>query len=78
MVPEFPMPCLGPEIGVFWSDNVIDLKQPLRQLIIIWPDSIKPEYGKEILKRMGIVVRTLDEAVQALKAYLQTIIITQL
>ena len=73
MVPEFPMPCLGPEIGIFWTCHNANLLGLLPQLIIIWPDSIKPEYGKEILKRMGIVVNTVDDAIQSLKDYFQII-----
>ncbi|MDP2855684.1 MAG: hypothetical protein Q8N90_01005 [bacterium] len=73
MVPVFPMPSLGPETGIFWSLNHTDVMQPLPQLIVIWSDSVKPEWGKEMLKKMGIVVSTVDEAVQALKNYFQTI-----
>jgi len=70
MVPEFPMPCVGPEAGIFWSRNH-STAQPLPQLIFIWPYSIKPEWGKEICKKMGIVVMTINEAISALKDYLR-------
>jgi len=73
MVPEFPMPCLGEEVGIFWTLHNANHSGLLPQLISIWPDSIKPEYGKEMLKRMGIVVTNIDDAIQALKDYFQTI-----
>lgn len=73
MVPEFPMPCLGEEVGIFWTCHNVKRSGLLPQLIVIWPDSIKPEYGKEMLRKMGIVVSTLDEAIQTLNDYFQTI-----
>jgi len=73
MVPAFPMPCLGPEVGIFYYYKCVNFNKPLAQLIIIWSDSIQPTYGCELMKKMGIVVQTIDEAVQALKDYFQNI-----
>jgi hypothetical protein len=68
MVPEFPMPGVGLEAGMFFINNS-RLLNPLSSLIFIWPKEVKPDYGKEVCRKMGIMVETVEEAIKELRKY---------
>ncbi|MBN2052530.1 hypothetical protein JW756_03430 [Candidatus Woesearchaeota archaeon] len=70
-VPDFPFPGIGFETGVFYHSHCQgDASKPLEEIIIIWPDSVKPDHAKKIASKMGYVVENPDEAVLRLKLVL--------
>jgi len=41
--------------------------QPLEELVIIWPESVKPVYAKKFLSHMGYIVENPEAAIVLLK-----------
>ncbi len=67
-VPSFPMPGVGPEVGIYYEHRVLMGRQP--HLVVIWPDDVAPKWGQEVLGRMGRIVGTVSEAVRAVAGIL--------
>jgi hypothetical protein len=68
LVPDFPFPGIGPEVGFFYHKNCQgDFSKPLEEIVIIWPKTVKPEYGKKVAEKMGYVVENPEEAIARLK-----------
>jgi hypothetical protein len=73
-LPEFPFPTIGPEAGMFYTmHNKGDFSRPLEQIVIIWPESLKPDYAKKAVAKMGYVVETPEQAIVLLKKVLPEI-----
>lgn len=70
LVPQFPFPGVGPETGIFYSSHCKKVGEPLEELVIIWPEAVKPDYGKQVAKHMGYVVENTNEAISRLRAVL--------
>ncbi|MCD6215606.1 MAG: hypothetical protein J7J92_00845 [Candidatus Aenigmarchaeota archaeon] len=71
LVPQFPFPGVGPETGIFYSSHCKKAGEPLEELIIIWPETVKPDYGKRVVRQMGHLVKDTNEAILKLKAVLE-------
>jgi len=72
LVPDFPMPGMSPKTGFFYAkfaerqgDFFKASVNP--NLIFIWPDNVKPDYGKKVAARMGLIVSTAEEAINFLR-----------
>ncbi|MFW5871661.1 MAG: hypothetical protein ACOCUT_00995 [bacterium] len=67
-VPEFPFSGAGLEAGIFYERIRSSWgAKPSPNLIYLWRDSVQPDWGKEVAKRTGIVVPTLEETIKALQ-----------
>lgn len=71
LVPEFPFPGVGPEAGIFYHINSKDPNKPLEELVIIWPEIVKPDHGRKVAERMGYVVENVEDAILKLKAVIK-------
>lgn len=70
-VPSFPFPGVGPEVGIFYHEHCDwNLLEPLKELVIIWPDFVKPDHGKSVARRMGYIVENTGEAIARLRPIL--------
>ncbi len=73
LVPSFPFPGVGPEVGHFYRANCkSDPTKPLENLVIIWPEAVKPDFGKEVATKMGYVVENCEQAIARLRVVLET------
>lgn len=70
LVPEFAFPGVAPEVGIFYQVNSKDPSKPLDEIVIIWPEIVKPDYGKKVAAKMGYVVENPEEAISRLKPIL--------
>ena len=70
LVPYFPLPGVGPEIGIFYYTHAKTIGKPLEELAIIWPEVVKPDYGKKVAEKMGCIVKDPEQAISRLKAVL--------
>jgi len=74
MIPEFQMSSAEIEVGVFYNEHIFDecmgFDQSLDNLIIVWPPSTRPDFGKRTLEKMGIVVNDVQKAIRLSKRYL--------
>jgi len=68
-IPGFPGAVGLAEIAWFYEFNRRTVGQPLENLVMIWPDTVKPDYGKEGFIKMGFIVKSPEEAVECLKRY---------
>lgn len=69
-VPNFPLPGIGEEIGIYYEMNCKNKPfKPLKNLIIIWPKEAKPDYGKKTAKQYGVLVESVKEGIEELKQY---------
>jgi|SRR3989339_342953 len=55
------------EIGYFLANNTDNPGDRCQRLIIIWKDERMPERSLEFIKKAGIVVNTVEEAINELK-----------
>ncbi len=67
-VPAFPFPGVGPEVGIYFEHRTLMGREP--QVVAVWPEGVQPQWGKEVLARMGTVVPTVHEAVGAIRRLL--------
>lgn len=58
-VPEFPMPGVAAEVGMFYHMHQKNCNI-LNNLVIWWPNDVK-KTGQSVFKRMGIITNTLEE-----------------
>lgn len=70
LVPSFPLPGIGPEIGYFycWHEQKIKQDPSIKRIILIWPDSVQPDFAKKTLAQYGLIVPTVEEAIAYLKS----------
>lgn len=54
------------EIGYFLAKNTSFPGEKCDRLIIIWPDSREPKWSIEFIKKCGVVVSTVQEAIDLL------------
>ncbi|MBU1199640.1 MAG: hypothetical protein KKF46_03065 [Nanoarchaeota archaeon] len=67
-IPDFPFAMVGPEVGIFYTmHDQSNFTRPLDEIIIIWPETLKPDYAKKAAAKMGYVVENPDEAIVRLK-----------
>jgi len=71
-IPNFPFPGVGPEVGLFYEMHSKSPKKPLEEIVIIWSDIVKPDYGKKVAEKFGYVVEDTEEAIVRLKALLKS------
>lgn len=55
------------EIGYFLACNTKRPGESCKKLIIIWKDARNPKWSIEFIKKAGIVVNTVEEALEQLK-----------
>lgn len=55
------------EIGFFYKDNIDNIGNKCNKLIIIWKEERNPKWSIEFLKKAGVVVDSVEEAVKKLK-----------
>lgn len=68
LVPNFPFPGVGPEVGFFYYRKCNnEPRKPLEELVIIWPSIVKPDYGKKVAEKMGYLVENSEQAIARLK-----------
>ncbi len=69
MVPEFPMPGIGPEIGYFYCCHEYRIKNnpETPQIILIWLSDIEKDFTKKTLAQYGRNVSTVEEAIALAK-----------
>lgn len=71
LVPDFPLPGVAPKIGYFYAYLCqcckVSLGQPSDRIICIWPENVNPQYGRRVIERMGIIVSTVEEAIDLIK-----------
>jgi hypothetical protein len=73
LVPSFPFPGVGPEVGFFYHEHCCeDPTKRLEELVIIWPVDIKPDFGKKVAAKMGYIVENPEEAIARLRPILYT------
>lgn len=68
-VPNFPFPGVGPEVGIYFEHKALMGRKP--QIVAVWPDDVQPQWGKEVLSKMGAVVSTVDEALPIIRGFLE-------
>lgn len=71
LVPEFPFPGVGPEVGIFYCSHNKDPNKPLEEIVIIWPEIVKPDHGKKVAERMGYLVENVEECIARLKVIIE-------
>ena len=55
------------EIGIFYSKNVVNPGDLCRNLIIIWNEDRNPKWSIEFVKKAGVVVSSVEDAMVELK-----------
>jgi hypothetical protein len=75
MVPPFPLPGIGLEIGYFYCyhENLIKSQPNISRIIIIWPNDIRPDFTKKTLSQYGIIVETVGGAIELAQNSLYTL-----
>lgn len=68
-VPAFPFPGVGPEVGIYFEHRTLMGREPL--IVAVWPEAVQPQWGKEVLARMGTVVPTVHEAIGVIRGLLE-------
>lgn len=71
LVPDFPFSGNSLEVGIYYQMHSKNQDKPLEQIIVIWPEEVKPDYGKEVAKHIGYVVENIEEAIIRLKDVLK-------
>ena len=66
MVPEFPFPLVAVEAGFYYAHHCPDKNSGLSNLVICWPEKVKPDWVKKNLFQLGQVANSLEEAIIAL------------
>lgn len=69
-IPAFPFPGVGPEVGIYYEHKLMMGRQV--KLVAIWPDCVSPQWGKEVLSRMGTIVPTTQEAVAVVRRLMES------
>lgn len=67
--PAFPLPGVGPEIGVYYEHRLLMGRQP--NIVVVWPEELTPAWGQEVLAHMGKIVGTVEEAIVAVAGILR-------
>jgi|GEM_PF-1337460 len=68
LVPDFPMPGIGPEVGYFYAVHEEMIRAAkVSPIILIWPDSVKPDFTKKTIGHYGLIVPSVEEAIAAIK-----------
>ena len=65
--------CLGMKrVGTFGNGDPhlcgYDYSDPFDSIILIWPDSVQPDFAKKTLAQYGLIVPTAEEAIRKIKA----------
>ncbi len=68
--PAFPMPGVAVEAGIYYEHRLLMGRKP--QLITIWPDAVQPEWGREVIEKMGAVVKTTEEAIELIRRFTES------
>jgi hypothetical protein len=55
------------EIGIFYSKNVKNPGDLCKNLIIIWDEERNPKWSIEFVKKAGVVVTSIEDAIAELK-----------
>lgn len=55
------------EIGYFLANNTNNPGETCKNLIIIWKEKRLPKWSIEFVKKAGVVVSTVEEAIETLK-----------
>lgn len=94
LVPDFPMPGIGPELGYFYAHNEDRIKEglqlgidfdgtverpswkavrtdPHHYAILIWPDSVKPDFAKKTIGHYGLIVPNVLSAIEEIQMTFQ-------
>lgn len=69
MVPSFPMPGIGPEVGYFYCHNQHEITSypDIPRIIFIWPDDVRPDFTKKTLGQYGPIVTTTEAAIDLIR-----------
>ena len=63
-----PMSGVTQEFGMYYvMHNDGNFERPLEELIMIWPQTLKPEFGKDVAEKMGYIVENVGGAIEKLK-----------
>jgi len=70
MVPDFPFSLIALEAGFFYATYCSDYSSSLKNLVICWPEIVRPNFVKKKLYKLGHVVSTVEKGVK----YFRTIL----
>lgn len=75
MIPGFPMPGIGPEIGYFYCyhESLIKTNPEIDRIIMIWPNDIRPDFTKKTISQYGIIVESSERAIEMAKISIKKI-----
>ncbi len=69
-VPTFPFPGVGPEVGIYFERRTLMGRKPY--IVAVWPNDVQPQWGKEVLSRMGVIVPTVAEAIEIIRRLVES------